>query len=136
MTIDELHRLYAAGKPQKRKPRHRESEIQQSCVSWFKYAWQQYICFAVPNGGSRNAIEAANMKKEGVMAGVSDLIIIADHKILFVEMKTRKGRQQESQKAFQRKVEQLGFKYVVCHSLDEFMIAVNGWLGKETIIKK
>ena len=129
MTIDELKKVYAAGRT-RRKPRHEESGIQQSCVRWFKFAYPKYICFAVPNGGSRNVIEAANMKKEGIMAGVADLIIIADHKVLFVEMKTRKGKQCDSQKEFQEKVERLGFKYVICRSLDEFIIAVNAWLGK------
>ena len=131
MTIEELNRMCSSLKS-KRKPRHLESEIQQSCISWFRFAFPQYIIAAIPNGGSRNAIEAANLKKEGVLAGFADLIIIADHKILFVEMKTRKGKQRESQKEFQKKVEKLGFKYVICRSLDEFMIAVNGWLGKGT----
>jgi len=43
--------------------------------------------FAVPNGGSRNVREAMNLKKEGVKAGVSDLVVILQDKILFIEMK-------------------------------------------------
>lgn len=43
--------------------------------------------FAVPNGGSRNKLEAINLKREGVKAGVSDLIIITRDKVLFLEMK-------------------------------------------------
>ena len=43
--------------------------------------------FAIPNGGSRNKLEAVNMKKEGVRAGVSDMCIVAHKKLLFVEMK-------------------------------------------------
>lgn len=43
--------------------------------------------FSVPNGGSRNALEAKNLKLEGVRAGVSDLVIVFKGKVLFLEMK-------------------------------------------------
>ena len=32
--------------------------------------------FAVPNGGSRHKLEAANLKKQGVKAGVSDMLLL------------------------------------------------------------
>ena len=43
--------------------------------------------FAIPNGGSRNSIEAKNLKREGVRAGVSDMQVILKDKVLFIEMK-------------------------------------------------
>tara|TARA_R110001632_G_scaffold232966_1_gene375682 strand:+ start:148 stop:537 length:390 start_codon:yes stop_codon:yes gene_type:complete len=43
--------------------------------------------FSVPNGGTRNKLEAINLKREGVRAGVSDLVIIFKDKVLFLEMK-------------------------------------------------
>ena len=135
MTVDEMRKLYGIGLKAdgKRKRGHAESDIQQACVRWFRWEYPRYLCFAVPNGGSRNAVEGANMKKEGVLAGVSDLIVIADHKVLFVEMKTRKGRQQDTQKEFQHRVEVLGFRYVVCRSLDDFINAVRAWLGRTSV---
>ena len=33
------------------------------------------LLFAVPNGGSRHKIEAANMKRQGVKRGVADVIL-------------------------------------------------------------
>lgn len=47
--------------------------------------------FAIPNGGSRNKIEAGRMKQEGVKAGVSDLCVLLPEKVLFIEMKRVKG---------------------------------------------
>ena len=117
-------------KKPRRKPRHVESGIQQSCVSWFRYAYPRYLIFSVPNGGSRNVIEAANLKKEGALAGVSDLIVVAERRVLFVEMKTPRGRQQDTQMEFQRRVEVLGHKYVVCKSVEGFKRAVEEWLAK------
>lgn len=97
-----------------------ESKLQSTCVRWFKYQYPQYIIFAVPNGGSRNVLEAKRLQQEGVLAGVSDLIVIAQNKVLFIEMKHGKGKQTDKQKDFQNKVENLGFNYYVCNSFDTF----------------
>lgn len=43
--------------------------------------------YAIPNGGSRHHLEAINMKKEGVRAGVSDICVIHKDKTLYIEMK-------------------------------------------------
>lgn len=58
--------------------RHEESELQRSCVKWFRYKYSNLkpLLFAVPNGGFRNVREARIMKAEGVVAGVSDLILL------------------------------------------------------------
>lgn len=76
--------------------------------------------FAVPNGGSRkNALEGYNLKLSGVMAGVADLIILLPKRVVFVEMKMPEGRQSDSQKEFEKKVEELGFEYYIWRSVDE-----------------
>lgn len=68
------------------------------------------------------------MKGEGVLAGFSDLIIIANKNVLFVEVKTKDGRQSELQKKFQTDVERLGFQYLICRSLQEFQMTIEKWL--------
>jgi hypothetical protein len=95
---------------------------------WFRLQYPQYLCFSIPNGGARNAREAGIMKGEGVLAGVSDLIIVANNKILFVEMKTEKGKQRKTQEEFQEKIENLGFNYLICRSFDDFMKQINDYL--------
>lgn len=130
MRIDDYRLLSSGGGKARRKPRHVESAIQQACISWFRYAYPRCLIFSVPNGGSRNIVEAATLKKEGALAGVSDLIVVADRRVLFVEMKTPKGRQQESQREFQRRVEVLGHRYVVCRSIDDFMQKVRDWMER------
>lgn len=128
MKYEELKRELEAKAAKKRmKPRHIEEQIQIACVQWFRFAYHEYICFAVPNGGSRNAIEAARMKQSGTLAGVSDLIVIGKNSVLFVEMKTRTGKQSDKQKQFQANVERLGYRYMICRSLSEFMRAIKNW---------
>lgn len=99
-----------------------------SCRTMVSLQYPRYIIAAVPNGGFRNAKEAAIMKREGILAGFSDLIIIAEHNVLFLEVKTPDGRLSEKQKEFQRKVCALGFEYMVCRSFDESALAIERWL--------
>lgn len=108
--------------------RHLESQIQRQMVAWFRLQYPRYIIAAIPNGGQRSALEAKIMKGEGVLAGFSDLVIIADRSVLFVEVKTKDGRQSKLQKKFQADVERLGFQYFICRSLQDFQLDVEKWL--------
>lgn len=110
------------------RPRHIESEIQKECVRLFRIFYPRYLIFSVPNGGSRNAREAAMLSAEGVMPGVSDLVVIAEGRVLFVEMKAPKGRQSRYQKVFQDAIERLGFKYEICRSVSEFLGTIKAWI--------
>ena len=63
-----------------------------------------------------------------MLAGFSDLIVVAFNSILFVEVKTEKGKQSALQKKFQSDVERLGFQYSVCRSLQDFQLTIERWL--------
>lgn len=89
------------------------------------------LLFAVPNGGSRNIIEAANLKKQGVKRGVADVILLIPKKgyaSLCIEFKTAKGRQTDEQKEFHRQAEMCGSKYVVVRSVKQAIEEVRGYL--------
>ena len=135
--------------------REEEHNLQCACVRWFNLQWPQYrgLLFAVPNGGARSKATAGKLKAEGVVAGVADLILLVPrntnpqktpygeicieidgqipeiwYHALCIEMKTSKGRQSPEQKGWMEMVEAHGYRYRVCHSLDEFMAVVNGYL--------
>lgn len=124
--------------------REEEHNIQAACVRWFNLQWPEYrgLLFAVPNGGARSKATAGKLKAEGVVPGVADLILLVPRCVkahndegwyntihaLCIEMKTAKGRQSPEQKEWQARVEIQGYRYAVCHSLDEFMAVVNGYL--------
>ena len=97
--------------------KHPEHDIQCAIVNYLRL--NKVFCFAVPNGGLRNLKTAVFLKKEGATAGVSDLIILLKNKCVFVEIKTKTGRQSEEQKVFQQAVELLGFEYHIWRSLDD-----------------
>ena len=113
--------------------RNIESQIQIACVNWFRLQYPKHIknLFSIPNGGFRNKVTGAILKKEGALSGVADLELTIPNKFyhgLFIEMKQPKGTQQESQKEFQKAVEFQGYKYVICKSLEEFMNVINNYL--------
>lgn len=135
-----LDKLMAALKrehPIRRHPADEEHRIQCACVRWFavQHPKLRYRLFAVPNGGRRDATTAAKLKAEGVVPGVADLILLRsnhDYGALLIEMKTAKGRQSTSQKAWQNEVCSCGeYKYVVCRSLDDFIREVNDYLSND-----
>lgn len=52
-------------------------------------------------------------------AGISDLIVIGNNRIIFLEIKTKTGRQSKSQKEFQAICEKYGVIYRVARSVKE-----------------
>ena len=103
----------------------KESKIQQEIVIWFrnnyclKMSNPKCTIFSVPNERN-NKKEMMFMKATGLLSGVSDLICIIPNKVLFIECKDEKGRQQPNQIEFEKTVTALGFKYYLVRSLDEF----------------
>jgi hypothetical protein len=58
-------------------------------VSWFRRQYPDTRILAIPNGGIRSASQGANLKAEGVSAGVPDLVV--PEWSLWIEMKREAG---------------------------------------------
>ena len=88
------------------------------------------LLFHIPNGGRRDAKEAANLKRQGVKPGVPDLFLPVSrgqHHGLFIELKRKDGgRLSENQKRWLHLLQRQGYAAVVCHGAKE---AVNVLLG-------
>ncbi len=112
-----------------------ERQIQIECVSWFRmrYPEASKVFFSVPNGGARNAWTAKNLRDEGALSGVADLILLVPKKgyaSLCIEMKKPGGRVSDSQKTFCEAAKAFKNKYVVCYSLEEVQAVVADYLEK------
>ena len=110
-----------------------ERQIQIECVSWFRMRYQEAskVFFSVPNGGARNAWTAKNLRDEGALSGVADLILLVPKKgyaSLCIEMKKPGGRVSDTQKTFCEAAKAFKNKYVVCYSVEEFKTAVREYL--------
>jgi len=112
-----------------------ETQIQHVCVAWFRTTFPNFarLLIAIPNGGKRSPASGAMRKYEGALAGASDLILF--HKkngygALCIEMKKPKrkgvsaGTQSADQHHFQAAVEDAGYKYIICHGIQEFIEGV------------
>lgn len=123
--------------PTKRnKPRHIEDLEQQALFNWanlYKLSSGEYLSdylFAIPNGGNRNAREAARLKGQGVKAGVSDMFLPipsnGSHG-LWIELKApRKYRSSvsDSQDIWLKRMVLSGYESVVAY----------GWLEAKHLI--
>lgn len=132
MNFEKMLKL-ANSKKVRKKPDDEEHRIQCECIRAFRYKYPKlrHNLFSVPNGGRRDQVTGAKLKAEGALAGVSDLIFLKSNRFygaLLIEMKTPKGRQQETQKEWERKITADGYKYVVCRSVSEFMQEIEEYL--------
>lgn len=114
--------------------KHEESKIQIQCVKWFRIQFPVYVLMSIPNGGARRLIEAKIIKAEGQYNGVADLFLMYGNNIyngLFIEMKTEKGRQSDSQKDFEKKCGMFGYKYIICRSFEEFRKEIINYINNK-----
>lgn len=102
-----------------------EDQLQQIIVTYYRNNYQinrKGLIFSIPNGGARNVIEAKKLKATGTLSGVSDLIVITENgELIFFELKIEKGIQSETQKDFESRVIELGYRYELVRSLEDFI---------------
>ena len=96
-----------------------------------KQRWPNAVCFAVPNGGRRDAITGARLRDEGVLAGVPDIFLAKSScgkNGMFIEMKTKRGRVSERQRDLFPLLESAGYAVVVAYGWKEAADAVEKYL--------
>lgn len=118
----------------RKRPANKESKLQKACVHWFRYQYSRYamLLFAIPNGGSRNPMEAARLKAEGVTSGVSDLFLSVPrngYHGLYIEMKFGKNTMSENQNKFRKAVTEQGYDFALCYDFAQFQGAVENYFN-------
>lgn len=113
--------------------RYNEEKLQTACIKWFDLAHPELrlLLHHSPNGGARTAYEGMAFKRMGTRAGFPDLILlkpVGNCPFLCVEMKSGKGRQTDTQREYQKAVESVGARYVVCRDVAEFISAIGDYL--------
>lgn len=113
--------------------KHIEDDLQIACVKWFSLQYPKLakLLHHSPNGGRRNAREAARFKAMGTRAGFPDLFLMYPANGwhgLFIEMKSPKGTQQLTQKEWQELAEGVGYKYELCRDFESFMRIIQGYI--------
>lgn len=116
-----------------------EDQEQMTVMSWahrtkFKDGRLSDYLFHIPNGGSRNIIEATKLNKMGVKAGVPDLqLIVPNGEVhgLWIELKAQKGKLQPSQQIMIQRLEAQGYMCKVCFGADEAISEIKKYLMLE-----
>ena len=113
--------------------KHLESNEQQALFQWAKLAQAKHpelsLLHAIGNGGKRNLIEAARMKREGVLAGVSDVFLpVARNGFhgLYIELKVGKNKASGNQEWWIEQTTKQGYMATVCY----------GWVEAKEVIEK
>lgn len=122
--------------------KHIESEHQKALIQWADISYHRNIngtigsrLIAIPNGGKRNKIEAARLKKEGVRAGVPDLFFCCksgEFSGLWIELKKPNGGTlTEKQKEWIEILISEGYQAKVCHGWEHAKNEILGYLNME-----
>lgn len=103
------------------KPRS-EIQIQAEAYQWLHNTHPETrgLCFHVPNGGSRNAIEGMQLKASGVVAGIPDIIFLWEGKAYGFEFKTASGHVSPIQDKIHKVWQSNGVPVYVVRCVDEF----------------
>ena len=116
--------------------RNEEHRIQAALFKWAKYACAQQpglkLMFAIPNGGARDAITGAMLKREGVKPGVPDMLLplpAGDFHGLFIELKTAKARPSSEQREWLMRLCNRGYAAVLCRGLDEAIDTISRYVA-------
>ena len=76
-------------------------------------------------GGERGRKRQAVLSGMGVHAGWSDLVVLAEGRVVFIEVKSARGRLTERQTAFGAAVRAQGHGFAVARSVEEALGAVS-----------
>lgn len=103
-----------------------EGTEQEDIISWCYYHESQYPAlkwiYHCPNGGKRNAQEAAKFKRQGVKAGVPDLhlpVACGRYIGLYIELKCGDGKLQGSQREWLEAMQGAGHYACVCYGYEK-----------------
>lgn len=118
------------------KPKTTEADEQKALMQWAKWQEGRYselkLLYHCPNGGTRNKLEAANLKRQGVKAGVPDLFLPVPRSQkhgLFIEMKVGRNKCTDNQKKWIKALIGQGYEVKVCYSCEEAIQIIKRYLG-------
>lgn len=106
-----------------------EADLQRAVVIALRFALPKmailhHCANEVTEAGPRGAKRQAILVGMGVHAGFADLLVLSNGRVLFLELKSLKGRLSSAQEAFRDTVQAQGFGWALVRSLDEALGAL------------
>lgn len=99
-----------------------EARLQETCYIWFhnNYPRLRGLLFRIKNEGT-NKISGARDKALGVVPGVADMcLLIPGRSAVFIEFKSKTGKQSKNQEAWQATILKAGYSYYLIRDLSTF----------------
>lgn len=106
-----------------------EDEIHRAVVNQLRYRGVEGLTFwHTPNGAYHaKPWQGAQMKRNGVLPGVSDLIMVHDKKCYALELKREDGTATKAQRRFLDEMAANGWETGLAYGLDDAMTLLEGW---------
>jgi len=106
-----------------------EADLQRAVVIALRFALPKtailhHCANEVTEAGPRGAKRQAILVGMGVQDGFADLMVMCGGRVLFMELKSLKGRLSSAQEAFRDTVQAQGFGWPLARSLDEALGAL------------
>lgn len=112
-----------------------EANLQKRIVQFFKKYYDRYLIFSVPNEATHNNKNCP----AGVLRGAPDLILALPNNIIFLELKTEKGKLSDHQCIFKTKCSVLNAPYFIIRDFNDFQnilhnfLPVNEWITADKL---
>lgn len=121
-----------------------EAREQGYIFEWARYHEQRFseLCLLhhVPNGGRRDKKEAASLKRQGLKAGVPDIVLPVGRGGflgLYIELKVGKNKPTEKQLEWIGKLQEENYFVKVCYGWREATEVITSYLEQpKTIVNK
>ena len=115
--------------------RQYEAADQEAIFNWAKMREAIYpelkLLHHIPNGGSRNKIEAANLKRQGVKAGVPDICLPVPrgkYHGLYIELKHGKNKLSDLQAEWLRGLNEQGYLALCIYGWQDAIRIIENYL--------
>ena len=112
-----------------------EAEEQVKIFQWAEFMQsskpQLKNLYAVPNGGRRDRVEAAHLKRQGVKSGVPDICLAYPSGVyhgLYIELKVGKNKPTDNQEEWIRNLRSAGYMAVVCYGFEQARETIEKYL--------
>lgn len=115
-----------------------EFELQKACMDYVRirrnYDERYWLVYAVPNANRRTPREQAQRKAEGMLAGVSDIIVqcpstCGTYSSAALELKIGKNKPTKAQQEFLDRIARHGGYSKVIRAVDEFIYIMERYLA-------
>lgn len=118
-----------------------EASEQATLFQWSYVARQKYkeleLMYHVPNGGRRDKREAASLRRQGVKAGIPDIVLpVARGGFfgLYIELKFGKNKTSSIQDVWIKRLREMNYKVEVCYGWVAAREVIESYLDKQNTL--